>query len=91
MQELLARAFRETANGSLGDAVLEVSVHSTKSETLTSYCTCLNEGIVSKSAVVGMVLAYTNTVFGREAFEGSLGLNCLLRRQRLHQMDILQL
>ncbi len=49
MEQLLVRALLEVANGSLGNAILEMRVYPTKGELLSCVVTCLAECVVKKN------------------------------------------
>lgn len=51
MQELLVSALGEVVNGSLGDAILEVSVDPTKGELLALGFACLTEETVGEASM----------------------------------------
>jgi len=72
VQELLASALGEVANGSLSDAILEVSIDPTKGELLALGFACLTEETVSEASVVAVVVGNANAVFGGKALEGAL-------------------
>ena len=48
MQQLLACAFREVADGVLGDAILKVGVHATEGMLLARVVTCLFNSLTAK-------------------------------------------
>ena len=75
MQQLLACAFEDVADGALGDAILKVGVHATEGKLLACIMTCLFEGVVGKSPIVTVVVVDSDTVFGRKGLEGAFGGN----------------
>ena len=75
MQELLASALQEVADGSLGDAILEVPIYPAKGELLALGLACLTKEAVGESPVVTMVVGDTNDMLNGKAFERSLGNN----------------
>jgi hypothetical protein len=54
MQQLLSCAFREVADGALGDAIFEVGVHATEGELLARVVACLLECVVGESTIVAV-------------------------------------
>jgi hypothetical protein len=72
VQELLVSALGEVVNGSLGDAILEVSVDPTKGELLALGFTCLTEETVGEASIVAVVVGDANAVFGGKALKGAL-------------------
>ena len=53
---IAARALQEVADGALGNAILEVSVHTTEGELLALLVVCLLECIVGKQTIVTVVM-----------------------------------
>jgi len=91
VQELLASALGEVTNGSLGDAILEVSVDPTKGELLALGFACLMEETVGEASVVAVVVGDANAVFGGEAVEGSLCVDGFLAGEvACHQINELE-
>ena len=91
VQELLPSALGEVTNGSLGNAILEVSVDPTKDELLALGFACLTEEIVGKASVVAMVVGDANAVFGSKALKGALGVNNFLAGEvACHQTNELE-
>ncbi len=52
MQQLLARALQEIADGVLGNAILEVGIYTTEGELLVCVVACLLEHIVRELTIV---------------------------------------
>ncbi len=75
VQELLASALGEVADGSLGDAILEVSIDPAKRELLALGFSCLTEEAVGKSPVVTVVVGDMNAMLSGKALERPLGVN----------------
>ena len=91
VQELLASALREVADGLLGDAILEVRIYPAKGELLALGLTCLTEEAVGKSPIVTVVVGYTNAMLSGKALESSLGVDGLFASQIVcHQIDKLE-
>jgi hypothetical protein len=66
-------AFREVADGALGDAILEVGIDATEGELLSRIVAGLLEGAVEELTVVAVVVLDPHTVFGGEGLEGAFG------------------
>ncbi len=73
MEQLLACALQEIADGALGDAILEVGIHAAEGELLSQIMAGLLEGIVVKAPVVAVVVEYLHVVLGGECLEGAFG------------------
>ncbi len=56
MEQLLACTLQEVADGSLGNAILDVRIHATKGKLLSCIMTCLLEGVVMELPVVAVVV-----------------------------------
>ncbi len=52
MEQLLARALREIADGALGDAILEVGIDSAEGELLSRIVAGLSESIVLETPII---------------------------------------
>ncbi len=72
VEQLLACALQEVLDGLLGNAVLEVGVHATKGELLSSVMACLSEGIVMKSPIVTVVVEDLTPCSAKYCFKASL-------------------
>ena len=66
MEQLLARALQEIADGALGDAVLKMGIHATEGELLLRVVAGLLEGIVVEAPVDTVVVEYLHAVLGGE-------------------------
>ncbi len=75
VQQLLAHALQEVADGALGNAILEVSVYATEGELLALFVACLLECIVGKPTVVAVVMLNFYTMLGGKGLEGAFGGN----------------
>jgi len=64
VEQLLARALREIADGALGDAILEVGIHAAEGELLSRVVAGLLEGVVMEAPVNTVVVEYLHTVLG---------------------------
>ena len=73
MEQLLARALREIADGALSDAILEVGIHDAEGELLLRVMAGLLEGVVVEAPVVAVVVEYLHAVLGGECLEGAFG------------------
>jgi hypothetical protein len=78
MEQLLARALREIADGALGDAILEMGIHAAEGELLLRVVASLLESVVLKTPVVAVVVEDLHAVFSGECFEGAFGGDGLL-------------
>ncbi len=76
VKQLLARTLQEVADGLLGNAILEVSIYTTKGKLLARIMTCPLEGVVVELPIVAVVVEDFHSVFGRVLLKGKLGSNC---------------
>ena len=91
VQELLASALREVADGSLGNAILEVRIYPTKGELLALGLACLTEEAVGESTVVTVVVGDTDAMLSGKLFEGALRSDGFLASKIAgHQIDKLE-
>ncbi len=73
MEQSLASAFGEVADGALGDAILEVGIDAAEGELLLCVMAGLLEGVVKEATVVAVVVLDLHTVFGSEGLKGEFG------------------
>ena len=73
MEQLLARALQEIADGALGDAILEMSIDSAEGELLSRVVAGLFEGVVIESPIVTVVMLDLHAVLDGEGLEGVFG------------------
>jgi hypothetical protein len=73
MEQLLASAFGEVADGALGNAILEVGIDAAEGELLSRVMAGLLKGVVVEATVVTVVVLDLHTVFGSEGLEGTFG------------------
>ena len=73
VEQLLARALREIADGALGDAILEMGIHAAEGELLSRIMAGLPEGIVGEAPIVAVVVLDPNAMLGSEGLEGAFG------------------
>ena len=73
MEQLLARALREIADGALGNAILEVGIHATEGELLSRVVAGLLEGVVLEAPVVAVVVEDLHAVLSGECLKGAFG------------------
>ncbi len=73
VEQLLASAFGEVADGALGDAILEVGIDAAEGELLSCIVAGLLEGIVKDATIVAVVVLDLHTMFGGEGLEGAFG------------------
>ncbi len=78
MEQLLASAFGEVADGALGDAILEVGIDAAEGEMLSRVVAGLLEGVVKEATVVAVVVLDLHTMIGGEGLEGAFGCYGLL-------------
>ena len=91
VQELLASALREVADGLLGDAILEVRIYPAKGELLALGLTCLTEKAVGKSTDVTVVVGNMDAILSGKSFEGALRIDGFLAGEIAgHQVDKLE-
>ena len=89
--ELLASALREVADGSLGDAILEVRIYPAKGELLALGLACLTEEAVGKLPIVTVVVGNANAMLSGKALKRSLGVDGLFASQiACHQIGKLE-
>ncbi len=81
VEQLLACALREVADGELSDPILEMGIDAAEGEQLSHFVAGLFEGVVLEAAVVAMVVEYPlavlsgeclNDAFGSESFRGRI-------------------
>ncbi len=72
-QRALACAFREVADGALGDAILEVGIHATEGKLLSRVVSGLPESVVVETPVVAMVMLDFYAVLGSKGLKSVLG------------------
>ena len=90
MQQHRPSCLSDVSVGSLSDAILEVSVDATEAKCLLLLLARCFECVVGKSAIVCMICFDAYAVIACKSLEGSLGINCFLRSEVSHQMDIAQ-
>ncbi len=90
MEELLPCTLSEISDSFLGNAILEVGVDPTKSESLPFGTAAVLEGVVCKLSVVAVVVEYAHTMLLGEVFKGLFGFHGLLRGKIGHEVDILE-
>jgi hypothetical protein len=73
VEQLLACALQEVADGALGNAILEVGIDATEGELLSRVVAGLLESVVVEMPVVAMVMLDSYAVLGGEGLEGALG------------------
>jgi len=77
VEQLLACALREVADGALGDAILEMGIDAAEGELLSGVVAGLLEGVVEESPVVAVIMLDSHAVLGCEGLEGTFGLDSL--------------
>ena len=73
VEQLLACALREIADGALDNAILEVGIHATEGELLSRIMAGLLESVVVEAPVVAVVVEYLHVVLGGKCLKGVLG------------------
>ncbi len=73
VEQLLACALREVADGALGDAILEAGIDATEGELLSRVVAGLLESIVLEAPVVAVVVEDLHTMLSGECLEGAFG------------------
>ncbi len=73
VEQLLAHALREVADGALGNATLEVSVYATEDELLALLVASLLECIVRKPIIVAVIMLNFFAMLGGKGLEGAIG------------------
>ncbi len=80
VEQSLASAFGEVADGALGNAILEVGINAAEGELLPRIVAGLLESVVKEVTVVAVVVLDLHTVFGSKGLEGAFGcslwMNC---------------
>jgi hypothetical protein len=76
VKQLLVRALQEVSDGLLGNIILEVSAHATKSKLLSCVLACLSEGVVLKLPVVAVIMEDFYSMFVHVLLKGKLGSKC---------------
>jgi hypothetical protein len=69
VQELLLGALREVPDRALGDSILKVRIYPTEGKLLIALFACLFESVVSKSAIVAVIMFNRHAVFGNKSFK----------------------
>ncbi len=80
IEQLLAHALQDIADGLLSEAILEVPIYATKYELLSCIMTCLLEGVLMESPLVAVVVEDFHSVFSRVLLKGKLCNKCLFRQ-----------
>jgi hypothetical protein len=73
VQQLLARALQEVADGLLGDAILKVCVNATEGKLLVLFVAGLFERVIGKLPIVAMVMLNFYAILGGKGLKGSFG------------------
>ena len=73
MEQLLACALGEIADGALGDAILEVGIDAAEGELLPGVVAGLLEGVVVEAPVVAVVVLYPHAVLSGKCLKGAFG------------------
>ena len=73
MEQLLVRALREIADGALGNAIMEMGIHTAEGGLLSCVVAGLLEGVVMEAPVVAVVVEDRHAVLGGECLEGAIG------------------
>ena len=73
MEQLLAGALQQIPNYTLGNFILKVGIHATKSKLLVVGLTCLLEGIVDKLSVVTVIVLDADAMLSGKLLKHLLG------------------
>ncbi len=73
VEQLLARALREIADGALGDPFLKMGIHAAEGELLSRFVAGLPEGVVVEAPDVAVVVEYPHAVLSGKCLEGAFG------------------
>ncbi len=84
VQQLLARALREVADGTFGYPILKMSVDPAEGESLLCFVAGLHESTVLEPAVVAVVVCDFYAMVSGELLEGAFGFDGFVRRRILH-------
>jgi hypothetical protein len=74
----------------LGNAILEMGVHSAEGKMLAAFVACLLEGVVIKLSVAAVIMLDANAVLGGKGLKCSLGGNSLDKGVINLEMDEMQ-
>ena len=88
VKEVCASLFLKVTDTFFGDAILEMGIDATVGDGLPLQRDICQEGIISKSTIVTVVVQYCETPIFAEGFESTLGLDCFSRGDGLHDMDV---
>ncbi len=88
MQELHPSNFGDVSDGSFSQAVLEVGIDPTVGESLLPLGAVVDECIVGKASIVGMVVFLGDKMVGGELFESLFCLDCLIAGHACHHVDV---
>ncbi len=89
VEQLLSRTLTEVTNGLFGYFILKMSIDATEGKLLICTCACVLEVIIGESTIVAMVVKNLHAMLFGKVLEGLLGVDCLLRSETSHQMNIL--
>ena len=88
MQQLLACLFHDGSNGLFCHAVLKVGIDPTVGNSLLLCGVVVDECVVGKTAVVGVVVLDSDMMVCRELFKRVLCSECLVAAEVEHEMII---
>ena len=78
MEQMFWSLLLSVPHCSLSNAILEMGIYSTVDDVLHAFFTVSYKGIVSKAAIVTMVMLNVHTMTFGKMFEGFLGHDCFL-------------
>ncbi len=81
---------REVPDGLFGNSILKMRVDATEDESLAGLLARQLEVIVSKSAIVAMVVLNRDAMLFCKLFECEFGCNHFVVRQGRHQVNVLE-
>ena len=90
MKELLWGILSEAANCSLCNSILEVGIDPAEGELLVALLACGNKCIISKSAIIAMVVLDLHSMLSCKPLKGLFCSDGFFRIERRHQMHILE-
>ena len=90
VEQLFSSALGEVADGLLGNPILKMGDDAAEGESLTGLFACRLKIVVSKAAVIAVVMFDANAVLFGESFEGMFCGDGFLGGQCRHEMDVLE-
>ena len=88
MQELLPPNFGDVSDGSFSQAILKMGIGPTVGESLLPLGAMVDDRVVSKAAIVGMVVFDGDKMVGGKLFESLFCFDCLIAGHACHHVDV---